>query len=565
AEMTRFSTELKAYAGRWIALGEDRVVVSAGDAEQSVRRRAEAARPDENLSILWVSPSAPYVAMPAWPLSMIRRVAADRCIWLAGGPVRDLLLGRPPQDWDFVVVQDGLALARKVANTLGGAYYPLDAKRGTGRVIIRRSQPNAYRYQPLSLLREDEGLRKRKEVTLDFAELRAPDIRADLAARDFTVNAMALTLEGRLIDPTGGEADLAAGRLRLTHPDAFRDDPARLLRAIRQTHQFALEITPDTRDQLQDDARLITEVAPERVRDELVKLMTHATVSQALQDMKTLGLLPYVLPALAHLAAEPSTSPQSYPTGWDHIRATVTTTVEALYWLSDRPLPTAEPTSPAWMWNALTTELACQREPLQAYMDAAVSGLTRADLLPWAALMDSIPESVEDQMKALRFSNRAIRFVKLVLAGPEIFEELVANPLTGVASHARTVTRRDTYRYFQATGDAGVGAILLALMGTAAKRVRLPSREAWEHRLKVAHALLTSYFQHHEEVIEPKPLLGGHALLRMGVPSGPEIGRILAELTEEQAAGEITTEVEARAHVRRLLSQTASDGRGTTL
>src|SRR5688572_31445186 len=103
-------------------------------------------------------------------------------VWVVGGALRDAWLRRPIHDLDFAVDGDGVAAARRVADAVGGAVYPLDAERGIGRVILSR-----------------DG----EDLTLDFSRLRGPDLAADLALRDFTINAMAAALEapGELIDP----------------------------------------------------------------------------------------------------------------------------------------------------------------------------------------------------------------------------------------------------------------------------------------------------------------------------------------------------------------------------
>ena len=104
-----------------------------------------------------------------WPLKQVYAIAAARGVqfWVVGGAVRDALLERPVHDWDFAVNQNALGLARAVGDALGGAYFPLDAERDTGRVILAA----------------EHGAR----LELDFAVLRGLDLEADLRARDFTM------------------------------------------------------------------------------------------------------------------------------------------------------------------------------------------------------------------------------------------------------------------------------------------------------------------------------------------------------------------------------------------
>ncbi|HKZ08576.1 MAG TPA: hypothetical protein VJU81_24120, partial [Methylomirabilota bacterium] len=150
--------------------------------------------------------------------ALIETLAAQRpaasALWLVGGAVRDALLGAAPRELDLVVPAGALDLGRALAARAGAAFVTLDADRGVGRVM--------------------------GPVRMDLADFRAPTLEGDLAARDFTVNALAvpvaaLAATGRapVTDPTGGLADLAAGRVRLCAPDALGDDPVRILRAAR--------------------------------------------------------------------------------------------------------------------------------------------------------------------------------------------------------------------------------------------------------------------------------------------------------------------------------------------
>src|SRR5439155_7733860 len=128
---------------------------------------------------------------------------------LVGGAVRDAVLGRVRRDGvdlDLAVPRGALALARRIAERAGGTLVPLDDERGTARIVLGAGR-------------------------IDVADFRAPTLEGDLAARDFTVNALAVSIralvrEGRaaVVDPTGGLADLRARRLRLPQPRVLDED-----------------------------------------------------------------------------------------------------------------------------------------------------------------------------------------------------------------------------------------------------------------------------------------------------------------------------------------------------
>src|SRR4030042_5296148 len=136
----------------------------------------------------------------------IRPHVASPEAYLVGGVIRDSLLGRPVLDIDIVLRGSGVEAARPAANALGAAFYPLDAERGIGRVIL---------------------VRGKSRYTLDFAALRESSIGQDLALRAFSVNAIALPLSSgaALIDPLHGERDVKDSILRACSPRAIADDP----------------------------------------------------------------------------------------------------------------------------------------------------------------------------------------------------------------------------------------------------------------------------------------------------------------------------------------------------
>ncbi len=222
---------------------------------------------------------APRLALRR-PLQVTFGLARSRglAVYLVGGTVRELLLGRQSPDLDLAVSAQTLQLARDLARELHGTYVLLDEQERTARVVA------------------DGDI-------LDLAEFRAPDITGDLQGRDFTLNAMALDLGEllrgspvQLLDPLGGLPDLAAGRIRLVARDNLRADPLRLLRAYRFAATHGFEISPDTQAAIRDLAPLITGVAGERLRQELFPLLASPRAGQVLRQMDAAGLLCHLLP-----------------------------------------------------------------------------------------------------------------------------------------------------------------------------------------------------------------------------------------------------------------------------
>lgn len=545
------------YAGRWIALTESNTVASVGATREETRCAARAARPKERLRLAWVSSHPPHIPLPEWPLAELRSLLPQEGVWLAGGPVRDLLLGCDIHDWDFAVAGQGCALARKVANALHAAYYPLDEERDTGRVVV--TDPHTHR-----------------PVMLDFAVLRGATLEEDLQRRDFTVNAMALTLEGVLIDPAGGQADLQARLIRMTGPNSFKDDPVRLLRAIRHANMVRFHLETDTEIALRAQAPSIKTVSAERVRDELLDMLHATPAAQSLRALADAGLLNHVLPEVHALQTVQQSAPHQYANTLAHTLATLSA-VEGIFALlkgAARPPATesaqvfALVPTPTWAWSLLAETLLPFQAALLAYLDEPVNAeMPRADLLKWGALFHDVgkaetrtigedglthfyghPETgaqmTETRLQALRFPGKAIALIST----------LVAEHMRLANATKTSLTRRAAYRFYRDTGEAGVGVVLLALADAMAVWGRGLTQTRWRALLRSAAALFKAYFEQPAEVVAPPALLNGHDLIALGLRPGPQMGRILEALREAQAAGEIATREAAEQFVTATLT-----------
>ncbi len=215
---------------------------------------------------------------------------------LVGGPVRDAMLGRLQQDLDFTTSATPEVTERLLRGwadavwDVGRAFGTIGCRRGEWQVEITTYRSEAY----------DPGSRK---PTVAYGD----SLVGDLSRRDFTVNAMALSLPGQqLEDPFGGIVDLAHQVLRTPGrpEDSFSDDPLRMMRAARFTAQLGFTVAPEVVAAMTDMAERITIVSAERVRDELVKLLLAPDPVPGLRLLVETGLAAHVLPELPALALE---------------------------------------------------------------------------------------------------------------------------------------------------------------------------------------------------------------------------------------------------------------------
>ncbi len=247
---------------------------------QLPRARGEAAprrrrHPGPALSSAGWTASPPRCAAPTRSWTPLRAAAAEP-VYLVGGAVRDLLLGRGRADIDLVVEGDAAALAARLgAETVAHERFATAKVELDGHEVDIASARTETYPRPGAL----------PEVTAAAA------IEADLGRRDFTINAMAIPLTGepQLIDPHDGRADLEAGLLRVLHRGSFVDDPTRAIRAARYAARFGFELEPGTAELLR--ATDLGTVSADRREAELLRLAAEATAPRALALLAEWGLL----------------------------------------------------------------------------------------------------------------------------------------------------------------------------------------------------------------------------------------------------------------------------------
>jgi tRNA nucleotidyltransferase (CCA-adding enzyme) len=237
------------------------------------------------------------LAEPDWILlQRLAEIAArsEMSLYIVGGPVRDCLLRRAVTDLDLTTEGDALALARTMARELGGAWKEFD-RFGTAKLIL----PGRDRFAPIDLATARTETYAYPGALPDVTR---GTIETDLIRRDFTINAMAIRLDGEqqgtLIDRHGGESDLYSGQLRVLHDRSFEDDPTRLLRGVRFEQRFNFVFAPDTAQLIARALPVIDRVSGDRLRHELELIFGEAQPLKALRRLDELGILRQIDPDL---------------------------------------------------------------------------------------------------------------------------------------------------------------------------------------------------------------------------------------------------------------------------
>jgi tRNA nucleotidyltransferase (CCA-adding enzyme) len=207
--------------------------------------------------------------------------------WIVGGCVRDLMLGRIAADWDIATDARPKELLAVFPRAI-----PTGIEHGTVTVV-----QSGHHYEVTTLRGEGTYSDGRRPDWVEFVD----EITADLARRDFTVNAMAIDpVDARLIDPFDGRGDLSRGVLRAVGDahERFAEDGLRVLRAARFVATLGLELDPDTEAAIRPTLGTYRKVAMERVRDEWIKTMKARTPSRAFDVMRRTGILEITCPEL---------------------------------------------------------------------------------------------------------------------------------------------------------------------------------------------------------------------------------------------------------------------------
>ncbi|HKH22695.1 MAG TPA: HD domain-containing protein [Solirubrobacterales bacterium] len=448
-------------------------------------------------------------------------------VWIVGGAVRDALLDVEVADADLAVSpgrEEGVA--RALARVAGGSAFAISEEHATWRVI---SSTGAWH--------------------LDVVALRAETIEADLRARDFTVNAIAVPLSGGdPIDPTGGRADCRARVLRIVSERAFRDDPLRLLRAARIAARHSLTIDEATAELARSEASHAADPAGERQFAELRGIVAGPDPLRGVELMDELGLTAVVLPELAALRGVVQ-NPNHH---LDVLGHTLAVLEEWLRLEGDLP--------------GFGGDLAPQIETFLA--EPLADDLTRAGALRFGALFHDLgkPETRSDTGTYVTFighDEAGARIIAGICRRLKVSRRLGSH-LQGLAQHhlrlgflihQRPLSRRVVYDYLAATDPVAADVTLLSVADRLAARGEGPlaSTEMVEAHLDLARSMLRDALVWHREGAPRPPLTGDDLAAELGLAPGPEMGRVLEELRAAAFAGEIGDRGQALDRARELL------------
>jgi len=465
-------------------------------------------------------------------LVKIKKIAGNEPVWVAGGPVRDLALGRNFLDLDLVVPQDAIHLARRFAEKYGGTFLVLHDEEGVARVVI-------------------------KKAIVDFSQFRgnAETIEQDLLLRDFSINGMALSLEDfayflkqgskleeildspALIDPVKGREDLKQGLIRAISRKNLEDDPLRLVRAFRFMAELGFKIEDLTLKWIQELAPLIRNPAPERVDHELHLIMASNSAAKAFKAMLDVGLLFELFPEIEQMSGVDQP-------GFHHLDV-LGHSIEALRCM-----------------EKLIKDPCIKFSNCEKIKHWLKHNGEKIPALKWAAFFHDVGKPVCKGQKGER-----VTFYEHDSAGANILKEIAKRlrwpkKRTEFAAllirlHMRPFhllndlrksgpTKRAMRRLIKEIGDDYPALFLLAMADSMAGKGPLKPPEL-DDELARLWEKIDHFHQNTLKPVKSRPrLLTGNDLQQIfGLPQGPLIGQILDAIEEAQVEGKINNKQQA--------------------
>ncbi|HEY7831886.1 MAG TPA: HD domain-containing protein [Solirubrobacteraceae bacterium] len=456
-------------------------------------------------------------------LEVLRQTLSGQQAWLVGGSVRDRLLERSTADLDVVIDGDPAVAARALARAAGGggaASFALSEDFGAWRVVARDGS-----------------------WQIDLERMRGDTLREDLEQRDFTVNAIAEPVAGGTpIDPLGGQCDLSERRLRMVAPQAFADDPLRVLRLVRLAVELDLSVEESTLRAAQAAAGRLPSVAGERVFMELRRIVDAPAVLRGLELMGQVEATAAVLPELEGLRG---VEQSKY-----HHRDVHGHTLEVLEQVI------ALQADPAGLLGSEHGEqvAALLAEPL-------ADDLTRGSALRWGALLHDAAKPatravipLSGRVTFMGHDSIGADLAREVLGRLRTSERLRAHVAALVRHHLRLgflvhepqpLARESVFGYLRATEPVEVDVTLLSVADRLATRGKRAER-AIEVHMRLARTMLADALQWRAQGGPAAPLWRGDELAReLGIELGPQVGELLEELARARYAGTVHTQAEA--------------------
>ena len=438
-------------------------------------------------------------------------------LFLVGGAVRDYLLGREIKDCDLVCAE-----AKQVAESLAGIWK-------TSQVCFEK-QAKACCYRVIDPM--DCGR------FLDIAPMREDDLHTDLNARDFSINALAMEITrdgfGRVIDPLHGRSDLEQKIVRMTSANALDSDPLRILRAFRFSAQLDFKIDHGTDKAVREKGGQISKAASERVVSELLSLLGYAKSFEVISNMDNMGVLQVIFPEILPMKGCTQNSYHHLEV-WGHSLAVMQKCEHII-----NNLPEFFPQEYQAVQDYLLRDSHLSLLKLAALLHDVGKPRTKGTNQQTGRITFYAHDKqgvliVQEICNRLKMSKQATRFLTL----------LVEEHLHVLSLFASKVKASTVMKFFRKTGDESLAIFILCLADIKGALGEMASSKEQEKHIIWTRQMVQDYLNRIKKQLERKELINGRDLLDLGFSPGPQLGRILKEVTRATDDGEISTREDA--------------------
>lgn len=456
-------------------------------------------------------------------MDIIKSYALEKNLDLyeVGGAVRDYLIGRRASDCDFAVGGDCHEIAKDIAAIIGdGSYVNLHSD--TARVVLKYAE-------------------------LDFSNLKGKDIYEDILKRDFTINSIAVDIRtGQIIDVLHGTFDIKSKVIRANSDGVFRDDPIRLLRAVRLAGELGYEIEASTRELIKRDAALLKSSAGERIIEEILKIMGFKDSNKYLTLLDELGLLKEVFPIIEPMKVIGKCR--------FHKVDAYTHSLYTLRCLEDNLQRVLET-----KWGERINELLSEN----------IGGKPRLNTLKLGAFLHDIGKP-----GAMTFEGNRVSFRTHDITGKEefknvskslpmsskqakIIEDIIVGHMKILVLYKSGGNPRDIYDFFTQFKENSVDVMLSALFDFTATRELLDEDDTeiknfWNFVL----SLFDKYYTFREK---NNKIISGTEIMELTGLQGKKVGELLRRIEVEIFVGNIETKRDAVEFLNKALSESNSN------
>ena len=476
-----------------------------------------------------------------------------------GGSVRDGLLNRVSADIDITLPADEVKeAAQRLSKRLNAAVFEMDPELGVWRLVTHQDK-----------------------IQIDLTAYQGADLKEDLLRRDFAFNALAypvsahpeivitprenetahVLLKGldpkRIVDETGGVADIRNKTIRLNGPDHFKEDPLRMLRAFRSAAELGFTISPQTLQQIQEDHALIVQSAGERVQEELNRLFFTSCSYENVCQMDKCGLLTALFPEL-----EPQRTCAEIYYGKGGVLLHTVLVLKRMEYLLDH-LEVAFPRYADKLSPFAQNKALCKMAALLHDVAKPATAKVQGDRLRFFYHEQKGASMARTILERLHYSRADIRLICAMIGEHLRPSNLASN---------NVLTDRGVYHFFRDLKDAAIPMLLLCwadytsyvsdedlqkiIPHTSDRLMTIPQAKRFENigktlrHLQVLSVLFGKYFEAPHKVRPERLITGQDVMLVCHLDPGPRVGDILEFVAEAQVEGKISSREEALAYIK---------------